>query len=357
MINAIELTTKEIEEFLFLFATQRPIFIWGSPGIGKSSLIENFAKSVDMECVPLLGSQLAAEDLIGIPKIEGNVSKFFTPSLIYREVPFVLFIDELNIASPEIQKAFYSLILDQRIGEYKLPKGSIVIGAGNRAQDSSLVKPMTSALVNRLVHIQMKVSAKEWLNWAEQNNIHQWVIDYIRQRPNQLYTSVVPSKEESFSTPRIWEYVSDGLHAFGENPKDFLLDALFFGTLTKEHAINFKSYIKQIKNKFNIHKLLKGEESWPEKLEDRDVLFFLVDSFKQLLLKELPEKNDKLNNDIKKLVLNAKSAIKDLCRISNEMAQKVILESETGQKLPSWFLLEITKELPRLLSENKDLKK
>lgn len=83
--------------------------------IGKSSIVEQFAKELDLECVALLGSQLAAEDLIGIPQIKGDVSKFIPPSLIVRNKPFCLFIDELNIGLPEIQKAFYSLILNQRI--------------------------------------------------------------------------------------------------------------------------------------------------------------------------------------------------------------------------------------------------
>jgi MoxR-like ATPase len=87
--------------------------------------------------------------------------------MIVCEREFVLFIDELNIASQEIQKAFYSLILDKRIGEYHLPVGSIIIGAGNRTQhDAALARQMPSALVNRMVHVHLKASAREWLAWA-----------------------------------------------------------------------------------------------------------------------------------------------------------------------------------------------
>lgn len=49
-------------------------------------------------------------------------------------------LDELNACSQEVQKAFYSLIHERRIGEYHLPQGSIVIGAGNRAQDGPLLR-------------------------------------------------------------------------------------------------------------------------------------------------------------------------------------------------------------------------
>src|SRR5690606_39460287 len=65
-------------------------------------------------------------------------SVFCPPEAIARDEPYCLFLDELNAASPDVQKAFYSLILDRRIGGYELPAGSIVIGAGNRATDNAL---------------------------------------------------------------------------------------------------------------------------------------------------------------------------------------------------------------------------
>jgi MoxR-like ATPase len=86
--------------------------------------------------------------------------------MIARRDAYCLFLDELNACTHEVQKAFYSLIHERRIGEYHLPEGSVVIGAGNRAQDSAIVKPMSSALMNRMVHVHLKVSHREWLEWA-----------------------------------------------------------------------------------------------------------------------------------------------------------------------------------------------
>ena len=130
----------ELFELLINIATSRPVFIWGAPGIGKSALVEKFADTVGMPCVSLLGSQLAPEDIIGIPQIRGNTSEFLPPKMIARKEPYVLFLDELNACTQEVQKAFYSLIHERRIGEYHLPEGSVVIGAGNRAQDGAIVK-------------------------------------------------------------------------------------------------------------------------------------------------------------------------------------------------------------------------
>ncbi len=120
-------TQSELFELLLNLSPSRPIFIWGAPGIGKSALVQKFADEVGMPCVSLLGSQLAPEDIIGIPQIRGNTSEFLPPKMIAREEPYVLFLDELNACSQEVQKAFYSLIHERRIGEYHLPEGSVVI--------------------------------------------------------------------------------------------------------------------------------------------------------------------------------------------------------------------------------------
>lgn len=349
MHSHIALTIRQVHELLLNVATVRPVFIWGPPGVGKSSLVEQFASSLGLECVSLLGSQLAPEDLIGIPKIEGAVSRFYPPSMIVREREFVLFIDELNIASQEIQKAFYSLILDKRIGEYRLPPGSIIIGAGNRAHDAALAKQMPSALVNRMVHIHLRASHREWLEWAEREGIHPWVLDYVRARPSQLSNEVPPAKEEPFSTPRSWHAVSDALHAFGTDISPDHLDALLFGSLTRDHAVGFKAFLKQIRNQFSVHKILKGEEAWPSAAEDRDLTYFLAQSLRDQLVKELPEREGQLGRDSRELAQSAKSALKALARIDGELAQLVLTETDAGRRVPDWFVLEIAKELPRLL--------
>lgn len=142
----ITVTQEDLLEILLNVAPGRPVFIWGAPGIGKSALVEQFAEEIGLPCVSLLGSQLAPEDIIGIPQINGDTSEFLPPKMIARKDPYVLFLDELNACSQEVQKAFYSLIHERRIGEYHLPEGSIVVGAGNRAQDSAIVKTMSSAL-------------------------------------------------------------------------------------------------------------------------------------------------------------------------------------------------------------------
>src|SRR6185437_2088079 len=108
MQTAISLSQTELLDFLLHVAPARPVFIWGPPGIGKTSLVRAFADDLGLPYVALFGSQLAPEDLIGVPQIKDGFSRFCPPSMIARDEPYCLLIDELNAAAHEVQKAFYS---------------------------------------------------------------------------------------------------------------------------------------------------------------------------------------------------------------------------------------------------------
>ena len=287
----------ELSDLLLNLSPVRPVFIWGAPGIGKSALVQKFADDVGLPCVSLLGSQLAPEDIIGIPQIKGETSEFMPPKMIARKEPYVLFLDELNACSQEVQKAFYSLIHEKRIGEYHLPKGSVVIGAGNRSQDGAIVKTMSTALVNRMFHVQLVADPQQWINWAYENELHSWVIDYITQRPDHLF-SEPPKTEEPYSTPRSWHMLSDALKAYGAGEKEVpesILRVLAFGSVSASHAGLFLAFVKNLSNKNLLSQIIKGDARFPSDPKDRDVLYFVAQSFRAKLLMELPDRGQAEN--------------------------------------------------------------
>lgn len=350
MQGTFALTPAQLPELLLNVATVRPVFVWGAPGIGKSSLVRAFAESLGLDCVSLLGTQLAPEDLIGVPQIVDGRSRFCPPEAIARDEPYCLFLDELNAASPDVQKAFYSLILDRRIGSYVLPKGSIVIGAGNRATDNALARPMASALINRLIHVHLRASAADWFTWAVGAGIHPWVMDYLTERPDQLW-SQPPKTEEPFSTPRSWHMLSDALHSWGDAPDEEVMSILAQGTLTPSHAAGFCGYVKIVRNSFGFEAVLKGDASWPRRPEDRDLLYYLAEAFRARLIKELPASKEHGSAAAKRLAFRSKALLIELAEISLEIAQTVIADDSDGVPvLPSWFLVETARDLPRLVA-------
>ncbi|WP_405012865.1 ATP-binding protein [Kitasatospora sp. NBC_01539] len=350
MQGAVTVSPSQVPELLLGLTITRPVFLWGAPGIGKSSLVREFADSLGLECVSLIGTQLAPEDLVGVPQItpDGR-SRFCPPESIARDTPYCLFLDELNAASPDVQKAFYSLILDRRIGSYELPPGSIVIGAGNRATDGALARPMASALVNRLVHVHLRASATDWLRWAAGNGVHPWVLDHLTDRPDHLW-SAPPKTEEPFSTPRSWHMLSDALHSFGSGVDERTLAVLAHGLLSPSHAVAFCGYAKIVRHAYGLDAILKGDARWPHRPEDRDLLYYLADGFRGRLAKELPARKEQASPALRQTAFRAKSLLVQLAEISVEVAQTVIADGSDGNPvLPSWFLVEAARDLPRLV--------
>lgn len=341
-----KVTYKELFEVLLNVSIVRPVFIWGAPGIGKSSIVQEFADEMGLECVSLLGSQLAPEDVIGVPQIKDGYSVFCPPRMIAKNEPYCLFLDELNACSQEVQKAFYSLILEKRVGEYHLPEGSIVIGAGNRSQDNAITKTMSSALINRMFHVELAANAKEWLAWAGTHEIHPFIIEYISIRPDHLW-SQAPKTEEVFSTPRSWHMLSDALYSYGAGISDMQLAVLANGCLSPHHAGQFRAFIKQVRNRYALSAIIRGEQKWPSQPTQRDALYFLTQSFRAQLLKELPKENNAISSNAKQFAARAKALLAELSSISLEMAQMAVA-AQDGETLPDWFMVEVVRDLPRL---------
>lgn len=119
-IGTIELY-KQLEVLLI---SDVPVFIHGSPGIGKSYIVNDIAKRNDLELVDVRLSQLDAVDLRGIPTITNNQTVWMPPVFLPLDENSsgILFLDELNSASLSVQAAIYQLVLDRKIGEYSTSK-------------------------------------------------------------------------------------------------------------------------------------------------------------------------------------------------------------------------------------------
>ena len=140
-------TLSEAKEIIRCLADTESMLLLSPPGVGKSEAVRQAAAEAGLPLRSLLGTQIAPEDVSGVPKIVESRSIFCPPRVLLPEddKPFCLFLDELPASPPDVQKAFYSLLLERRLGEYRLPKGTWVVAAGNRSEDRALVRTMSSS--------------------------------------------------------------------------------------------------------------------------------------------------------------------------------------------------------------------
>ena len=236
-----------------------PIFLWGPPGIGKSSIIAQIAREKAIACIDLRLSLLDPTDLRGIPFFDAvNQTAIWAPASFLPDGNIkegILFLDELNTAAPMVQASAYQLILDRKIGEYTLPDGWSIVAAGNRESDRGVVFRMAAPLANRFIHLDMEVSVDDWRVWAMNSNIDLSIISFISYRPDALFTFNTQSDTKAFATPRTWAYVNEILLS---NPEDDLLMALVSGAIGEELAASFLGFKAVIKDLPDMNGIFEG---------------------------------------------------------------------------------------------------
>ncbi len=235
-------TLSQARALVACLARDQSVLLLSPPGVGKSAVIAQAAEGADLPLRSLLGTQIAPEDVSGIPRIVGERSVFCPPRVLLPEhpAPFCLFLDELPATAPDVQKAFYSLLLERRLGEHSLPEGTWVVAAGNRMEDRALVRAMSSALVNRVTVLNVRVDVHEWVVWARANGVRSEIVAFVLFCPDALMRDV-PTAPVPFSTPRAWTELSRAMDLAGAAG---LLDeevrrALAFGRVSAEDAAVF----------------------------------------------------------------------------------------------------------------------
>jgi hypothetical protein len=286
----LALTPPELVELLITVPADRTPFIWGPPGIGKSALVREAAEFLDLPCVTLLGTQIAPEDLIGVPRIRGLddgtfATEFCPPRAILRSEPFLLFIDELNSAVPDVQKAFYSLILDRRLGDYVLPEGSRVVGAGNRVEDRALVRPMATALANRMIHVALSADAEAWLAWGASHGVHALVLAFVRARPDRLFELPPSDATPAYPTPRAWHMLSDALATVSER----LWSATAAGCVGDRAGAEWSAFARRALEAPSLEAIAAGTALVPK---DPELVYFLGASSLARLSGDDPESGE-----------------------------------------------------------------
>ena len=275
----LKLTVKK------LALSKVPLFIWGSPGIGKSSIVKQVADELGVDFLDLRLTLMDPTDLKGIPFFDKDSKKavWASPSFLPSDPNSkgILFLDEINSAPPSVQASAYQLILDRKVGEYELPKDWSIVAAGNNESDRGVVYRMASPLANRFVHIDMEVSFEDWKAWAYESGISDEVIGFLSYKQEYLFRFDPNLNEKAFATPRSWEYVH---HLLNSDLNDLQLFETIKGAVGTEVATEFFSFKKVLLRLPSIEDILDGKIK--EIDDEPELLFALISSIVSHLLRD-----------------------------------------------------------------------
>ena len=227
--------------------------IWGAPGIGKSSIVSAAAKNSGYDFIDLRLSQLAPTDLRGLPvaihpknNVERGISKWYPPEFLPKTGKGILFLDEINMAPPAMQGVAQQLILDRKVGNYKVPEDWLIWAAGNRQEDRASVYEMPSPLNNRFLHLDVEVNFTCFKSHALKQDFAEEIISFLGFRPNLLHK--VNFEEKAWPSPRSW----------GMANKLFKLNLPINVAIGDGATEEFNSFLKVYKNLPNLSQIIKG---------------------------------------------------------------------------------------------------
>ncbi len=203
------MTALELQGFLnqlIVNNVKLAVMLWGAPGIGKSSIVQQVAKAHSLDFVDVRLSQLAPTDLRGLPVAEDGTAKWFPPEFLPTNGSGIFFLDELNMAAPTMQGIAQQLILDRAVGSYTLPNGWFVWAAGNRREDRASVFEMPAPLANRFLHLEMNADLESFKRYALDKNLNERIIAFLAFRPNLLHAP--DNARPAWASPRSWEMAS-----------------------------------------------------------------------------------------------------------------------------------------------------
>lgn len=243
---------SELKTVLAALPNTVNLLLTGSPGAGKTAaLLDHYSDTSRYCIIYFCPSQQEATESAGLPTIItvdgidycGKALpawfKHVQDAAAAGRTP-VVFVDEIDKASMSVQSALLELFGRTRsLAGVRLPENTILICAGNRAEDRSGSQKMSMALANRLMTIDCQTDANVWLAWAAEAGIAPLVRSYIAIRPENLDAFDPASKQ--YPSPRTWHAVSDCIHAgMGNLPMHLMLEA-FTGLLGKSVGTEFTS--------------------------------------------------------------------------------------------------------------------
>lgn len=241
---AIYLDKNEFGEYNIPYMKQRPIFMVGAPGIGKTAIMEQIASELDIALVSYSMTHHTRQSALGLPFIEEKrfdgkkamVSEYTMSEILASVYAMmeesgkregILFLDEINCVSETLAPAMLLFLQYKTFGNRRLPEGWVIVTAGNPPQYNKSVKEFDVATLDRLKCFTVEEDFSVWKSYAYRNGIHAAVIAFLEINPEWFYSIRTTVDGTRYVTARGWEDLSRAISAYEK--KNFPVDRKLIG--------------------------------------------------------------------------------------------------------------------------------
>lgn len=275
------LSKDEFGEYKIQVDRQRPIFLVGPPGVGKTEIMSQVAEEMDIALVSYSMTHHTRQSAIGLPFIsehqygdESYRTTEYTMSEIIASVydkmeetgkrEGILFLDEINCVSETLAPAMLQFLQMKVFGRHRLPEGWVVVTAGNPLEYNNSAREFDLATLDRLKRIDVEPELEPWIAYARNNAVHAAVLNYLSIKKDDFYSVRLTVDGKLFVTARGWVDLSEMIYLYEQNDIEVNLELVSQYIQDERIARDFTSYYDlfyRYRREYDIAGILAGTGS------------------------------------------------------------------------------------------------
>lgn len=300
-------TKDEFGQFIIPIERQRPVFLMGPPGIGKTDVMKQIAQELGVGLVAYSMTHHTRQSAIGLPFIikktysgrEYTVSEYTMSEIIASVYDMIedsglaegiLFLDEINCVSETLAPAMLQFLQYKIFGRHRIPDGWIVVTAGNSAEYNNSVREFDTVTWDRLKRIDIEPDYSVWKEYAYKKGVHPAIMTYLGIKSDHFYNMETTIDGKNFVTARGWVDLSDIILLYEQHglvvDENLVVQYLQNHKIAKDFAIYYDLWGKY-RSDYQVDKILDGQAPEEIKIRARGAKFDERLSFIGLLLEKL----------------------------------------------------------------------
>ena len=273
------LEKNEDGSFFIPVEKQRPVFLYGPPGIGKTAVMEQIANELNIGLVSYSMTHHTRQSAIGLPFIakktfdekEYSVSEYTMSEILASVYNYIeetgkkegiLFLDEINCVSETLAPSMLRFLQYKTFGSHEVPKGWIVVTAGNPPEYNKSVREYDIATLDRIKKIDVEASYDVWKEYAVNNNVHPAILAFLDIKRDCFYSIENTPAGKRFVTARGWEDLSRIMCLYEKKNLEIdesLIEQYIQSPAVAQDFSNYYSAFRKLKDIFNTEKILNGD--------------------------------------------------------------------------------------------------